>query len=89
MTISAAPTAELPTVRPLRGITVAPTEIVLGIPPDASVTAVVEDLARPCRADIRAGRRLARQYRRRHAAFGVAVLLGTLGATVAVLDVLH
>ncbi|MHB1584848.1 MAG: hypothetical protein ACYCU7_01385 [Acidimicrobiales bacterium] len=89
MTTSSAPTAELPVIGPLVEVPAHPAppappalgEAVLTVP-DAAETV-------PCRADLRAERRLARRYRRIHAAAGLAVLLCTLGATVAVLDVLH
>lgn len=45
--------------------------------------------AGPKRTDLRAERRQARRQQRRYAVLGAAVLLGSLGATVAVLDVVH
>jgi len=112
MTMSSAPTAELPIVEPLADgpapeVTLAvPTlavpltpevltpEVLTGEPGTTAPRANVADSADaveavPCRADLRAERRLARRYRRLYAGLGLAVLLGTLGATVVVLDVLH
>jgi hypothetical protein len=45
--------------------------------------------AMPRRTELRAERRQARRQQRRYALLGAAVLVGTLGATVAVLDVVH
>ena len=101
MTMSSAPTAELPVIElpvigSLVGVEVAdartppsPAEAAVLVHRLAGHETVEPPAAGPCRADIRAERRLARRRRRRHAAMGFAVLLGTLGATVAVLDVLH
>lgn len=96
MTMSSAPTAELPVIGSLVGIPApeAPAGPLPLVEPAGPAFAPGgdESLAPapgPCRADIRAERRMARRYRRRHAILGFAVVLGTLGATVAVLDVLH
>lgn len=41
------------------------------------------------RIEVRAERRQARRLQRRYALLGVSVMLGALGATVVVLDVVH
>jgi hypothetical protein len=101
MTMSSAPTAELPVIGPLVGEPAPEPPVhpaALAEPPAPAAPLIISPPALgeaappaqlPCRADLRAERRLARRYRRRHAALGFAVLVGTLGATVAVLDVLH
>jgi hypothetical protein len=120
MTMSSAPTAELPIVEPpiveplvdgplVDGPALPASEVALGsatlvaaLTPEVVAGEPAATASRPraadspdavevvpCRADLRAERRQARRRRRIHAAAGLAVLVCTLGATVAVLDVLH
>jgi hypothetical protein len=94
MTASSVDTAELPLYNPPRAVAVSP----LRTPPVPS-----PEPARPnplrlvpgeattvnVRAELRAERQQLRRQQRRWALFGLSVMAGTLGATVAVLDVIH
>jgi hypothetical protein len=101
MTASSADTAELPRVRRSPPIVrsdarllappppplLAPTPEWTPVAPVAAPPAV--DRPAPGRATRRAERLAARRLRRRWALLGLAVMAGTLAATIVVLDVLH
>ncbi|HLN16063.1 MAG TPA: hypothetical protein VK277_04825 [Acidimicrobiales bacterium] len=94
MTPTSADTAELTRLRPdavALPVLRPPAPVPSGLappPPVDEVRAVVPAPA-PSRVEVVAERRQARRHRRLLAASGLAVLAGTLGAAVAVLDVLH